>query len=145
MAGLINDLSLQFLGAVQGSVPPENFRQWLMSSMLDFESSEDDGLIDLVFSLELLGFEFERGDRSPENYLATMLNAVQQSPLADRLLPSARASAYFFDSPSTLGLSLETATVAASPSRSQRMRLFFGDIPAFSPPVTALFTFAKRP
>ena len=93
MAGLINALSRQFRGVVQGSVPPEKFRQWLMSSMLDFESSEDDELIELVFSLELLGFEFERGDRSPEDYLAAMLNSVQQSPLADRIRTSERASA----------------------------------------------------
>lgn len=82
MDGLRSELALQSIGAVHGSVPPEKFRQWLMSRMLDFESSGDDELIDLVFSFELLGFEFQRGDRDAAGYIAALREEAAETWLS---------------------------------------------------------------
>ena len=48
--------------AISGELAPEQFRQWLMSNMLSLESIDDSDILDLVFGLENLGYQFQHGD-----------------------------------------------------------------------------------
>lgn len=70
-----------------------------MSRMLEFESSEDVELIDLAFSFELLGFEFQRGDRDETEFIAALRDAAEETWLAPFLDIDLERTVIRLDSP----------------------------------------------